>query len=202
MSLPLTPESCRIYPDNWLEPLPLLSYFERDRPLEVDVGCGKGRFLLARAAACPDINYLGIDRMLRRIRKVDRKTVRRGLRNIRVLRIEAYYCISYLLPPESVSAYYIFFPDPWPKKRHHMHRLFDVPFMNALARTMRPNATLHFATDHLQYFEDVHKLLRADSRFKETHPFEPCDQERTDFELLFLHKTPIGRCSFINSRSI
>ncbi|MBN1269823.1 MAG: tRNA (guanosine(46)-N7)-methyltransferase TrmB [Kiritimatiellae bacterium] len=188
--------STRIFPDDWLNPLPLSDLFPAAQPLEVDVGCGKGRFLLARAAAHPQVNFLGLDRMLRRIRKVDRKAVRRGLGNLRLLRCEAYYAVTYLLPPAAVSTYYIFFPDPWPKKRHHWHRLFDPPFVEALHRTLLPGGTFHFATDHLPYFEEVRGILAADSRFESAPPFEPGEEERTDFELLFIHLAPIGRCSF------
>ena len=188
-------ESVRIVPDNWLWPLPLEQYFDA-RPLEVDVGCGKGRFLLARAAAHPDTNFLGIDRMLRRIRKVDNKTRHRGLDNIRLLRLDAYYAVAYLLPPNSVHTYYVFFPDPWPKKRHHDHRLFNPVFLDAAFRTMKHGAALHFATDHLPYFEEVHAVLKNDRRFEEIPPFEPEEAEKTDFELYYIQHTPIGRCSF------
>ena len=135
--------------------------------------------------------------MLRRVRKVGRKTVRRGLVNIRLLRLEAYYATTYLVPPESVACYYIFFPDPWPKKRHHENRLFNERFMNALARTLKPGGTVHFATDHLPYFEEVRQIVQADGRFEAAAiPFEPSDDERTDFELYFMREKPIGRLSF------
>ena len=80
------PTDVRYIPDDWLNPIPVETLFEKRQDLEVDVGCGKGRFLLARASKHPDINFLGIDRMLRRIRKVNRKVVRRGLRNVRIMR--------------------------------------------------------------------------------------------------------------------
>lgn len=190
----------RFFPDDWLVPIPLERLFgpgpAAGRPLEVDVGCGKGRFLLARAAAHPEISYLGIDRMLRRIRKVDRKAVRLGLSNLRLVRVEAYYAVTYLMPAACVSAYYILFPDPWPKKRHHDHRLFNPGFVNALYRTLRPGGQVHFATDHLAYFEEVKALIDADRRFESIPPLEPSETERTDFELLFLGQCPIGRYSF------
>ncbi|NCC50403.1 MAG: tRNA (guanosine(46)-N7)-methyltransferase TrmB [Spartobacteria bacterium] len=185
----------RLYAENWLGPIDLRPCYQHEAPLEIDVGCGKGRFLLARSAAFPDTNFLGIDRMLRRIRKVDRKLIRRSQENVRLLRMEAYYAVSYLIPPTCVSTYYIFFPDPWPKKKHASHRLFDVPFMDAMCRTMKPDAMLHFATDHQPYFQEVHTLLQKDKRFTEAPPFMPTEDERTDFELIFTGK-PIGRCSF------
>ena len=187
--------SIRLHPDDWLHPMPIHTLFSREQPLEVDLGCGKGRFLLARATHYPTTNFLGIDRMLRRIRKVDRKAVRQNLENLRLLRMEGYYATVYLLPPSSVSTYYIFFPDPWPKVRHHKNRLFSEPFLAALHRTLLPGGKVHVATDHLPYFEEIQGLLINDQRFKEIEPFVPNEDERTDFELFYIKEKEIGRCS-------
>lgn len=176
--------------------MPLDVIFPGTGPLEVDLGCGKGRFLLARAAAYPEVRFLGIDRMLKRIRKIDNKAQRRRLANIRLLRMEGYYAVSYLLPADTISTYYIFFPDPWPKKRHHENRIFNPRFVDAVHRTLKTGGVLHIATDHLPYFDDIASILRADARFREITPFIPSAEERTDFELWYLDKKPIGRCSF------
>ncbi len=190
-------DSLSIRPDQWLEPVDFRSFFEHpERPFEIDLGCGKGRFLLARAAKFPEINFLGIDRMLNRIRKIDKKALRKSLSNIRLFRVDGYYAVTYLLPPSSVDTCYIFYPDPWPKGKHHHNRLFNEPFMNALARTLKPGGKLHASTDHLPYFEEIYALLKNDKRFEETGTFYPSEDEVTDFELIFAHKTP-GRCSFI-----
>jgi tRNA (guanine-N7-)-methyltransferase len=191
----------RIVPENWLDPIPLDVHFGNSRPIEVDVGCGKGRFLLARASAQPDTNFLGIDRMLRRIRKVDNKARRKGLGNVRLLRVEAYYGVTYLMPANAVGVYYIFFPDPWPKKRHHGHRLFNERFLEALHRTLRPGGLVHVATDHLPYFESIREILRGDARFAETDAFLPSPEQKTDFELWYSARTEIGRCSFVKRES-
>lgn len=180
----------------WLGPLPVRGYFAQpDRRLEVDLGCGKGRFLLARAAKCPEVNYLGIDRMLRRIRKVDNRARRLDLGNIRLLRVEAYYAVAHLLPPESVSVYYVFFPDPWPKARHEGHRLFNAQFLDALHRTMTGEGVVHVATDHGPYFEQLSEILTADRRFLPAEPFVPPEDEQTDFERYYIGQKTIGRIS-------
>lgn len=190
--------SVRIRPDDWLHPLPLEHYFsEPNKPLEVDIGCGKGRFLLARSAAHPETNFLGIDRMLRRICKLDRKIVRLGQTNVRLLRMEAYYAVTYLLPAESVNIFYIWFPDPWPKKRHEEHRLFNPRFMNALHRSLKQGGAMHFATDHQPYYETVRSLFQADARFKETAPYLPTEEEQTDFERWYVRQGPVWRLSVI-----
>ena len=193
------PETLRHIPADWLHPIDLAGLFPNPGPVHIDLGCGKGRFLLARAAAYRGVNFLGIDRMLRRIRKIDSKARRRGLDNIRLMRIEGYYAVSYLIPPASIDTYFILFPDPWPKKKHHDQRMFNPRFVDALFRTMKPGGVVHLATDHLPYFEEIAAIMRADSRFRETEPFVPEPEERTDFELWYLDKKPIGRCSFIRA---
>ena len=190
--------SLRIIPADWAAPLDLSAAFGRaPHRLEVDLGCGKGRFLLARAAAHPETSFLGLDRQTRRLAKVERKVQRAQLVNIRLLYAEAAYAVAHLLPRGSVAVYYIFFPDPWPKRRHHRRRLFDARFLNSIQRTLCPNGTIHIATDHLDYFSIIKNILAADSRFAECKPFVPPENERTNFELVFLGQNkPIWRCSF------
>ena len=183
-------------------PLDLPALYGRARPLEVDVGCGKGRFLLARCMAFPDTNFLGIERREKRVANVNRKLVREELTNARLLRLEAAYVVEELIPPASVAAYYIFFPDPWPKRRHHRRRLFSPAFMQALHRTLRDGGGLHIATDFEEYFLAMRTLLRADPRFAETVTFETSDEERSEFELTFRRQgKPIYRASFTKARA-
>ena len=183
---------------NWTDTLPLDSVFEHPRrPLEVDVGCGKGRFLLARAKAKADTNFLGIDRLLGRLRRIDARILRENRWNIRLLNMDAAYAVEYLLPAASVVTFHIFFPDPWPKRRHHRHRLFRPAFMGALHRALVPGGRVNIATDHVDYFAGIAKLFRGDSRFVEVPAFQPSEEERTNFEITFLQKeTEISRGSF------
>lgn len=174
-----------IVPSSWTEVLDPEQFFVRPASLHVDVGSGKGRFILARAASHPDVNFLGIERLLLRIRKTAKKASRAGLTNVRLLRIEASYAIQFLLPPSSVSTFYIFFPDPWPKRRHHKRRLFKPEFLNSLCRTLEPEGTVHVATDHGGYMDEIEALFADDTRFASTPPFIPSAEEKTDFELEF-----------------
>ena len=189
--------SAILHPENWTQRLVLADVFDSQGQLDIDLGCGKGRFLTVRAGKQPDRNFLGIDRLLARLRKVNAKIAREGLTNVRLLRIEAAYAVEFLLPEQSVSTFYILFPDPWPKRRHHRRRLFTPPFMDALHRSLTPDGRVYVATDHLSYYEKIHGLLAGDSRFHEIPAFEPTEDERTEFETLFLQQNkPIGRCGF------
>ncbi|QBG46935.1 tRNA (guanosine(46)-N7)-methyltransferase TrmB [Verrucomicrobia bacterium S94] len=186
----------RIMPDNWLDLIDFKAEFPHpEHPLEVDIGSGKGRFLVARSGKFPEINFLGIERQLGRINSSGRRCERAGRENCRLFRMEGYYAINYLMPSDYVANYYFFFPDPWPKERHHDNRLFNPPFMDALYRTLESGGCLHVSSDHLPYFDEIYSLLKADVRFEEVEAFVPDADETTDFELIFSYKK-IGRCSF------
>lgn len=190
-------ETRRISHGDGLHPLDLDSAYENhNAPLDLDVGFGKGRFLLARAAVSPAVRFLGIERRLDRLRRVDRKVCRRGLSNVRLLRFDAWYAVIYLVPAAAVRNCFIFFPDPWPKARHHAHRFFDDGFVQGLFRILQPGGVVQTATDHLPYAEEIHAALARHPGFEPAEVLVPAPEERTDFELLYLGKTPIGRCAF------
>jgi tRNA (guanine-N7-)-methyltransferase len=197
-SIPPVPDdlSLRLWPDDWCRPIPLETEWTQNGPRAVDVGFGKGRFLLAHAARHPEMRILGIERKLRRIRKLDRKAVRQDLRNIRLLRMEATYAMQYLIPEDWIDICYVFFPDPWPKEKHHGNRLMSPTFLDRLERTLTQQGVVHFSTDHEPYFLDVVDVLRADSRWAETDPYIPVEEEVSDFELMHREMKPIHRLSF------
>jgi tRNA G46 methylase TrmB len=110
--------------------------------------------------------------------------------------LDAVYVVESLLPAASVGAFYIFFPDPWPKRRHHRRRLFSPTFLDALDRTLLPDGQVNVATDHEEYFAEISKLLKQDPRFVEVPALQPSEQERTHFEITFMQAgAPIYRCS-------
>ncbi len=202
-----TEQSAILELESWTEKLDPASIFPSrsgmsssqicSRRLEVEIGCGKGSFLLSRSKAKPDTDFLGIDRMLKRLRRAVSKVTRHGLNNVALLRIEASYAVEYLIPDNSVDAFFILFPDPWPKKRHHRRRLFQESFLVSLAKTLKAGGEVHIATDHTDYFQWITEMFAVCPYFDEIAPYEPAPQEKTNFEIIFLQKEKqINRCSY------
>ena len=120
-----------------IERIDLAGLFPTSQPLEVEVGSGDGSFLAEYARLHPGHNFIGVERLLGRIRKLDRKGRRAGLTNLRGVRIESSYFLEYLLPLHAAAALHIYFPDPWPKRKHRRHRLINERFPG-LARQAFP----------------------------------------------------------------
>lgn len=123
------------------------------RPLEIDLGCGDGGFLLEMARRHPEREFLGVERLLGRVRKVCRKITRAGLENARVLRLDSKYVVEWLLPSACVSRLHVMCPDPWPKVRHHRRRLIQEDFLRAVHRALSDDGEFLFMTDHEEYHE-------------------------------------------------
>jgi tRNA (guanine-N7-)-methyltransferase len=137
--------------------------FGRKAPLHVDLGCGDGSFLCVLAQRMPCKNFLGIERLLGRIRSARRKAA--SLDNVRLLQIESFYAVRYLLPAESVETFYLLFPDPWPKRRHHRRRLVKPDFLNSIHTTLRKDGVIYIATDHLDYFGKIKEVAELTPGF-------------------------------------
>jgi tRNA (guanine-N7-)-methyltransferase len=168
-----------------LEPLDLAELFPRSQPLEVELGCGDASFLVEHARLNPQTNFLGVERLLGRIQKLDRKGRRLELRNVRGVRIESSYFLQYLLPPKSAGALHIYFPDPWPKKKHRHHRLIDGAFP-ALARlALQPGGTVYLRTDDGDYFEQMNGVFSAAGFFEPVETLPALAEITTDFECDF-----------------
>lgn len=177
-------------------PLPLAALCG-PAPIEIEIGCGNGRFLASRAAKNPGTHYIGIERMLGRIRKLNRKAERLPAQNVHVLRLEAFYTFYYLLPEHRLRTVYVFFPDPWPKRRHHHHRLFSPRFLDALWMRLEQGGTIQVATDHQLYFGQIRERFLASPRFQEIPPMTRGEDEQTDFEQMFARQgLPVWACAF------
>jgi tRNA (guanine-N7-)-methyltransferase len=138
--------------------------FGRNAPLHVDLGCGDGSFLCEMAQQFPKRNFLGIERLTKRVEEVRRKAEK--LENVRVLRADTSFAVLYLLPESSVETFYLLFPDPWPKRRHQFRRIFTRAFLDAIAVTLEQNGVLCVATDQRDYFHQIERVSRAQLQFQ------------------------------------
>jgi len=162
---PVTIAHPEIVPANYFAPLDLEAIYGRRAPLEVDLGCGDGSFLAASAAANPARNFLGMERLPGRVRSASRKIEREAVTNARVLQCEIAYAVSELLLPDSVSAFHLMFPDPWPKRRHASRRILTESFLVLLARALTQGGLVRIATDETEYFREVERLAARSSQF-------------------------------------
>jgi tRNA (guanine-N7-)-methyltransferase len=180
------PESFRGSPiielKSLVERLDLENLFGRNAPLHVDLGCGDGSFLCVLAQRMPEKNFLGIERLLGRVRAAAHKAARIG--NVRLLRMEISYAVRYLLPPASAETFYLLFPDPWPKRRHWQRRIVNESFLRAIDQALVSGGTLYIATDRVDYFEKIKKIARANPDFA-TVDFADIDLPHTKFERKF-----------------
>jgi len=159
--------------------------FGNDHPVELDLGAGDGGFALAYAQQHPEINLFAVERLLGRVRKIEKRAVRAQLTNLRVLRLEFGYIVRYLLPPESVSVAHILFPDPWPKRRHWPRRLIQPDFVRDLAHALRPGGEFRFTTDHEHYFETACQAVSDANVLERAADWNWADDPKTDFQKTF-----------------
>jgi tRNA (guanine-N7-)-methyltransferase len=144
--------------------LDVVQVFGRIAPLHVDLGCGDGSFLCEMAQQFPKRNFLGVERLTKRVEKVRRKAEK--AENVRVLRADTLFAVRYLLSESSVETFYLLFPDPWPKRRHQLRRIFTPDFLDAITIALEPHGVLRVATDQLDYFQQVERLSRAHVQFQ------------------------------------
>jgi tRNA (guanine-N7-)-methyltransferase len=130
-------------------------------PWEVELGFGKGRYLLRRAAADPGLRFLGVEVAREYFELAAGRLARRGLPNVALLHGEALYLLSAVLPRGFARAVHVYFPDPWPKTRHARRRLFSPATVDLVLGLLAPGARLAFATDFLDYGEEVAAILAA-----------------------------------------
>jgi tRNA (guanine-N7-)-methyltransferase len=181
----------RLWPRYGIEPaaLPLdpAAVFGRRAPLVVEIGFGNGDHLLASAQARPDTDFLGMEVHRPGVGRVLQQADRLGLSNLRVLCADAVEILRDRLPHGAVDEVVIFFPDPWPKTRHHKRRLIQPAFAKVLAQALRRGGRLRLATDWAEYAQQMLQVMSAEAQFANAAAdggaiARPADRPLTRFE--------------------
>lgn len=144
----LAPQYCIPYEKQTIDPSTL---FGKKQPIIVEIGFGMGSATALIAEQNPSINYIGIEVHRPGVGKLLWEIEKRGLKNIRIIEHDAVEVLQDMLPPASVDGFHVFFPDPWPKKRHHKRRLIKRPFTDLLVSRMKQGAYFYMATDWADY---------------------------------------------------
>ncbi len=153
-------------PADFFKEQELSDLFERDAPTEIDLGCGDGSFLIQLAQQYPERNFLGVERLMGRVKKVCKKAYRANLTNVKVLRLETLYTVQWLLPKNSFDRIHLICPDPWPKEKHHKNRLMQEPFFEAVHQLLKPTGEYLFRTDHEEYYDWSVEKMAEFPKFK------------------------------------
>lgn len=142
-------------PINWQE------LFGNENPVEVEIGCGKGRFLLEASRQHPEINYIGVERALKYVQRTKERLLKENATGVVLIWSDAAYLVDRYIGEGTVEAYHVYFPDPWPKKRHRKRRLFrNEVWIRGLIRTLNSSGgRIHVATDYAEYFYEIHDCL-------------------------------------------
>lgn len=143
-------------------PLDLASAFGRDAPVVLEIGFGMGETTARIAAALPETGFLGIEVHLPGVGALLKRVDETGLTNIRVIRHDAVEVVRDMIAPDTLAGIHVFFPDPWPKKRHHKRRLIQPAFVALLASRLKPGGYLHLATDWEEYAQQMLEVLGAE----------------------------------------
>ena len=182
-----------------------MAWFDSPGPFELEIGCGKGGFLLSRARAHPEVRLLGIEWANKYFRFCADRMARWELSNVRVMRNDAKYFVIQHLPPASVSVLHLYHPDPWPKKRHHKRRLVQDDFVEAAVRVLISEGRWLVQSDHDEYFTQIRDLLGCRPELNEVS-WDDAEVETdpawrgTNFEIKYaregrvIHRAAYRRC--------
>jgi tRNA (guanine-N7-)-methyltransferase len=146
-------------------PLDLAALFGNEHPVEIEVGSGRGLFLVNSGTDSPEVNFLGIEYDFKEGRRAARRLQKRELANVRILGADARIVLRDYLPDRSARATHVYFPDPWWKRRHKKRRIFDAAFVTQAARILCVGGHLHARTDVEEYFGVITALVAGNPAF-------------------------------------
>jgi tRNA (guanine-N7-)-methyltransferase len=180
-----TKQTVIVRPPSYVDRWDIHGLFAQPQPIEVELGAGDGSFFVQWAAQNPNTNFIGLERLLGRLKKIEKKSRRLGLTNVRGLRLEAVYFTEYILPRASVSAFHIYFPDPWPKRKHRQNRLINERFTELLRAALVKQGIVYLRTDDADYFSQMTRVFDANKNFTAIPTPERLANVLTDFERQF-----------------
>ena len=161
--------------------LDLARLFGNANPVVLEIGSGKGRFLIASATEQPEVNFIGIEKSLHYHRVIAERVGKRGLGNVRLINYDAFAVLRDMIPDASLAEIHIYFPDPWPRKREQKRRIIRAEALAEMRRTLVAGGSGIYVTDHRQYFELAAPLIAGFFR-AETRIPGPEDPPRTNYE--------------------
>lgn len=135
--------------------------FGNDHPVEMEIGSGKGTFLTEQAKRRPHVNFIGLERARKYWQYASDRLRRNACWNTRLILADAGEFVAEYVPDRCLSAVHIYFPDPWPKKRHHKRRLIRVSFLSHIERVLQNGGRVQILTDHLEYFRQIERGVAA-----------------------------------------
>ncbi|HEX6359695.1 tRNA (guanosine(46)-N7)-methyltransferase TrmB [Actinophytocola sp.] len=154
-------------------PVDLPGWFGRVAPVTLEIGSGMGETTAALAEAEPEVNYLAVDVYQPGLAQLMMRAETAGLKNLRLMRGDAVVLLEQHLPPESLTTVRIYYPDPWPKKKHHKRRLVQPSLVSVVASRLVPGGTLHLATDWEHYAEHMLAVGSAEPLLRNRFADEP-----------------------------
>jgi tRNA (guanine-N7-)-methyltransferase len=155
--------------------------FGNRNPVIVEIGSGKGRFVITSAMEQPDVNYVAIEKSLHYYRVIRERVEKRGLRNVRLINHDAFLVLQKMVPDHSISEIHIYFPDPWPKRREQKRRIIRPEVLSEIRRVLVEGGEGIYVTDHREYFEIAAPLIGQFFRTEIRVP-GPDDPPRTNYE--------------------
>lgn len=155
--------------------------FGNDHRVVMEIGSGKGRFLISSATEQPDVNFVGIEKSLHYHRLIRDRIMKRRLENVRLINHDAFLVLQKMVADEALSEIHIYFPDPWPRKREMKRRIIRPEALAEMRRTLVPGGAGIFVTDHRDYYEAAAPLI-AEVFDSEARVPQPEDAPRTNYE--------------------